>query len=330
MALNYVTLICDLGAGQGYYLQSGTAALAPSAVLTDSADHLIVSQVPVPVTFSDLGPPQVRLLATDNAALLPSGWAWTITPPAGSGIAAYSFFLPFSGGATQYLSALSPVSSVTTMQAYMPLPAGTPSAGQVPAASGSGEASAWTTLTAASVGADASGAAAAAQANAEAYAAALVPLTTKGDLLYENATPAPARLPIGSAGQVLGLSGGVPAWSTGMTLLAATPVTGYTLVNGTGTILTWTAPADGNMHRVLLTVEQVVTSLETGGAVTWTYKTMDGTSHVPTVLAGGSAAGASITNAIMYLVPAGVTVTLAQSSALSAGAATVWAEIWGS
>lgn len=39
------------------------------------------------------------------------------------------------------------------------------------------------------------------------------PLTTKGDLLYENATPALARLPIGTAGQVLAVSNsGLPVW----------------------------------------------------------------------------------------------------------------------
>jgi hypothetical protein len=39
-------------------------------------------------------------------------------------------------------------------------------------------------------------------------------LTTAGDLLIENATPAAARLPVGTAGQVLGVSGGLPAWQT--------------------------------------------------------------------------------------------------------------------
>lgn len=38
-------------------------------------------------------------------------------------------------------------------------------------------------------------------------------LTTKGDLLIENATPAPARLAIGSAGQVLAPVAGLPAWA---------------------------------------------------------------------------------------------------------------------
>lgn len=49
--------------------------------------------------------------------------------------------------ATQYyLSSLSPVGSVTTMAAYMPLPSGTPTSGQVPVATGAGEASAWGTV----------------------------------------------------------------------------------------------------------------------------------------------------------------------------------------
>lgn len=44
--------------------------------------------------------------------------------------------------------------------------------------------------------------------------AALSPLTTAGDLLYESATPAPARLPIGSTNQVLAVVSGLPSWKT--------------------------------------------------------------------------------------------------------------------
>lgn len=42
---------------------------------------------------------------------------------------------------------------------------------------------------------------------------ALSPLTTAGDLIYENNTPAPARLPIGTNGQYLFVSSGLPAWT---------------------------------------------------------------------------------------------------------------------
>jgi len=53
--------------------------------------------------------------------------------------------------------------------------------------------------------------------NASSASAAFInlsPLTTAGDLIYENASPAPARLGIGSSGQVLTVSGGLPSWQT--------------------------------------------------------------------------------------------------------------------
>jgi hypothetical protein len=43
---------------------------------------------------------------------------------------------------------------------------------------------------------------------------ALSPMTTAGDLIYENATPTAARLAIGTAGQVLTVVSGLPAWAT--------------------------------------------------------------------------------------------------------------------
>jgi hypothetical protein len=43
---------------------------------------------------------------------------------------------------------------------------------------------------------------------------ALNPMTTTGDILYEASPTTAARLPIGSTGQVLTVSGGIPAWGT--------------------------------------------------------------------------------------------------------------------
>jgi len=40
------------------------------------------------------------------------------------------------------------------------------------------------------------------------------PMTTAGDTLYENASPAIARLPIGTTGQALTVVAGLPAWGT--------------------------------------------------------------------------------------------------------------------
>ena len=51
------------------------------------------------------------------------------------------------------------------------------------------------------------------QTTANAAFNALSPMTTAGDIIYENATPIAARLGIGSTGQVLTVIAGLPAWS---------------------------------------------------------------------------------------------------------------------
>lgn len=139
MSLNYVVLTLDLFDGQGNPVTQGWAALTPSATLTDTADNEIVAQAPIVAQFRSGLTNTVSLLATDNGALAPSGWGWNISFTGVPGSpAGFSFFLPFSGGAAQRLSHLSPVSSVTAMQAYMPLPSGTPAAGQVPVVAANG------------------------------------------------------------------------------------------------------------------------------------------------------------------------------------------------
>jgi hypothetical protein len=56
------------------------------------------------------------------------------------------------------------------------------------------------------------------------------PMTTTGDTIYSSSGSTPARLGIGSTGQVLTVSGGIPAWSTpassGLTLISSTSVSG--------------------------------------------------------------------------------------------------------
>jgi hypothetical protein len=56
--------------------------------------------------------------------------------------------------------------------------------------------------------------------------AAIAPLATAGDIIYENATPAPAALPIGAAGQVLTVTSGLPAWGPGVHSFTSTAGTG--------------------------------------------------------------------------------------------------------
>jgi hypothetical protein len=59
------------------------------------------------------------------------------------------------------------------------------------------------------------------------------PMTTTGDTIYSSSGSTPARLGIGSTGQVLTVSGGLPAWST-----PATGGASWTLLNTGGTALT--------------------------------------------------------------------------------------------
>jgi hypothetical protein len=66
---------------------------------------------------------------------------------------------------------------------------------------------------------------------------ALNPATTLGDLTYASATAnTNTRLAVGTTGQVLAVSGGVPAWTTvssgGMTLLSTTTLSGASTTIG--------------------------------------------------------------------------------------------------
>lgn len=125
MALNYVTLTGKIQDAQGNP-SGGKVTFTPGGWLTDTTDQLLVDPVPVTITLTVSGTFSVSLLATDNTAATPAGWTWTaaISPSAGPGYS-LSFFLPFSGGATQDISALTPVLPVSAMAAYLPLAGGT-------------------------------------------------------------------------------------------------------------------------------------------------------------------------------------------------------------
>jgi hypothetical protein len=61
------------------------------------------------------------------------------------------------------------------------------------------------------------------------------PMTTTGDTIYSSSGSTPARLGIGSTGQILTVSGGVPTWAApaaggGLTLLSTTTFSGGSVV----------------------------------------------------------------------------------------------------
>jgi hypothetical protein len=115
----------------------------------------------------------------------------------------------------------------------------------------------------------------------------------------------------------------------GLGLQADTAAAGYTLINGTGNIITWTPPNDGNLHWCTIFGGVHVTTLEAGGAISVTYNYPDGTSSTDTLASGNQSPGHNLFTARLMPVEAGVIVTVAQVSALTSGAAVAWAGIWG-
>lgn len=113
---------------------------------------------------------------------------------------------------------------------------------------------------------------------------------------------------------------------------AATPVTGYTLINGTGNIISWTAPNDGQLHRVILIAMKSTSVAETGGLISVNFTAPDSSTGTPGTINGGTSPGFQFpqngTN--FAIIKAGTTYTVQQASALTAGASTLWAEIWAS
>lgn len=111
--------------------------------------------------------------------------------------------------------------------------------------------------------------------------------------------------------------------------VATTGAAGFALQNGTPNLLTWTAPGDSTMMvRVQTVYLQHTTSLETGGAIGLTFTEPDGTTVTHSISAGGLAAGTTGGTSYDIFVQGGSVVTLKQTSALTGGAGTVWAELW--
>jgi hypothetical protein len=124
--------------------------------------------------------------------------------------------------------------------------------------------------------------------------------------------------------------GAIPA----LQLQASTPVAGFPLVNGTPTILTWAVPNDGKVHRAILIAMLHVSSAEVGGQIISTYTASfpGAAEDFAQPFAGGLGTDTTgqVNSQFMYTIAPGSTVTLIQNTALTAGAATIWAELWGS
>lgn len=115
----------------------------------------------------------------------------------------------------------------------------------------------------------------------------------------------------------------------GLSPVATTGLAGFALQNATPTILTWTTPNDGAMHQFQLFLVLDVTSAETGGEIDLQASTPGGTYNSYRLFSSGLGAGPYNGPSFALPVGPGQTVNIVQGSALTAGAATLWAAIWG-
>jgi hypothetical protein len=111
----------------------------------------------------------------------------------------------------------------------------------------------------------------------------------------------------------------------GFTTVAATALAGFTMTSGTPTILTYTTPNDGRPHQVLITGTMHVTVATTGGAVQAVYSAPDGlVTFTAAVSSATQAVGAHPAGGVTATVAPNTTITISQSSGVSAGAAKIW------
>ena len=123
------------------------------------------------------------------------------------------------------------------------------------------------------------------------------------------------------------------AYGNQLRKVADTGPGGFALQNGTPNILSWTAPDDGQQHAVLLYYDEQVSAGLAGGAVQCSITFPDGVTTYNVGAGTASTSAGPHLNAAgqaTMLVGPGETVTLHQSSAVTAGSVTVWAQIWAS
>lgn len=129
------------------------------------------------------------------------------------------------------------------------------------------------------------------------------------------------------AGRALvGTGPGAAAWTAIPQIVAITPAGGIGLINGTQNLLQYTTPNDGRQHLIVVSAVANITVAETGGTVVINY-TVGGTNGQPQLLAGNTAPQLLAANQNAFMADPNTTVTIIQSTALTAGAATFFGAI---
>jgi hypothetical protein len=122
-------------------------------------------------------------------------------------------------------------------------------------------------------------------------------------------------------------------------LKIATPAAGTALINGTPDILTWQAPNDGLLHRFVIFARLIVSADLTGGQIYVQLANASlphaGNGSGTEIWGSGKGGGDYFLNRdgvsdFKSILGPGETVKITQNTAVIAGAAVLYAEIWGS
>ena len=107
---------------------------------------------------------------------------------------------------------------------------------------------------------------------------------------------------------------------------------GFVLQNAiVNPIISWSVPNDDQLHRVQIFASMTVQVAETGGLIQVKGVNPDGAPWTHTLFPAGLDTGEqSPALSISRIIEPGSTVSVLQASALTAGQASMWPEIWGS
>jgi len=128
------------------------------------------------------------------------------------------------------------------------------------------------------------------------------PMTTTGDTIYSSSGSTPARLGIGSTGQVLTVAGGVPSWATpagggGKVLQVVQTTYSTATTNSTTTYadtgLTLSITPTLNTSKVMVIVHQPLFASASAAGVGGTFKIMRGATNIIADVPNGSYQAAS-------------------------------------
>jgi len=107
------------------------------------------------------------------------------------------------------------------------------------------------------------------------------PMTTTGDMIYSSSGSTPARLGIGSAGQVLTVAGGIPSWAA-----ATSSAPSFSLLNGpSGTALTAASEITVSGISGMTDIAVIITGASSASASSVLTLRINGAD--PTTTAGG-------------------------------------------